>query len=482
MAGKSEVGLDGVLNIGKKVMLEIDKKAAQQDKAEEIKEGMLESYEGDNEWSDEDILAEYINEEDNYVLDGAIIKCSKMSDKTVKIEHYIEKTIIRGEGGEASKETGEKKELPVAIEVPRLGLYEANPDREESRKLFAVHATEQNDNGIRFATVSDCACLRDVEKKEKEGEEPAGKASIISFGNCKIVRAGDIDEIEKEENKEGVKKYGTCYCLMKLEAEWDNPLCTESVAGKCYAEESALPRAGIAAELSHPSSHHRTMKWGTEDGEKEGLTLLSTLLCTRGGVISIETSGQVFSWGDDILEKMEWAKIEKDLDFVWWKDGLLSTEHATIEFVKKTIEIANELQMNPDDLFAVMAFESWFDPKAKNPVSTATGLIQFMEVTAKSLNTSTEELANMSNIDQLDYVYKYYEPYTGKINDIYDAYMVTFCPKGVGKTNDYVLYEDGQKGYTKNARLDYNGDGKITKEEAVREVLERRKLYEKGKN
>lgn len=37
----------------------------------------------------------------------------------------------------------------------------------------------------------------------------------------------------------------------------------------------------------------------------------------------------------------------------------------------------NKLDLPPDDLIALMAFEYWFDPATKNPDSSATGLIHF---------------------------------------------------------------------------------------------------------
>jgi len=60
-----------------------------------------------------------------------------------------------------------------------------------------------------------------------------------------------------------------------------------------------------------------------------------------------------------------------------------------------------------------MAFESGFDPAARNNASGATGLIQFMEPTANKLGTTTKALAEMSTVKQLNYVYFHYKPYAG---------------------------------------------------------------------
>lgn len=55
--------------------------------------------------------------------------------------------------------------------------------------------------------------------------------------------------------------------------------------------------------------------------------------------------------------------------------------------------------------------------------------------------------------------------------------MVTLYPAAVGKSDNYVLFEVGDKTYEVNKGLDYNNDGKVTKEEASQCVIERRELF-----
>jgi hypothetical protein len=57
---------------------------------------------------------------------------------------------------------------------------------------------------------------------------------------------------------------------------------------------------------------------------------------------------------------------------------------------------------------AAMAFETGetFSPSIKNKASGATGLIQFMRSTAKGSGTTTAALAEMTAVDQLDFVEK----------------------------------------------------------------------------
>lgn len=140
--------------------------------------------------------------------------------------------------------------------------------------------------------------------------------------------------------------------------------------------------------------------------------------------------------------------------------------------------IADTLELNPDDLMACMAWESAesFRSDIRNAAgSGATGLIQFMPSTAVSLGTSTAKLAAMSPEDQLNYVYKYFRPYAGRLNNLGDIYMAILWPAGVGKSDDYVLWNKATKPTTfrQNAGLDLNKDGSITRKECLAKIEEK---------
>lgn len=138
------------------------------------------------------------------------------------------------------------------------------------------------------------------------------------------------------------------------------------------------------------------------------------------------------------------------------------------EFLAKVKYVAQRLQTNPDYLMAVMAFESSISASAKNKATGATGLIQFMPATAKSLGTTTEELATMSNVDQLDFVYKYLKPYAGRLKNLTDVYFAVFFPVAIGKAETWVLQTSSllaSKIAVQNPIFDRNKDGVITVEE-----------------
>lgn len=126
-------------------------------------------------------------------------------------------------------------------------------------------------------------------------------------------------------------------------------------------------------------------------------------------------------------------------------------------------------------LMSCMAWESneTFAPDVKNMAgSGATGLIQFMPSTAKALGTTTTALAAMTAEDQLNYVWKYFSQWKGKLKTLGDLYMAILWPRGVGKSETYVLWdrETRPTTYRQNAGIDADKDGTITKAEATAKV------------
>ena len=137
-------------------------------------------------------------------------------------------------------------------------------------------------------------------------------------------------------------------------------------------------------------------------------------------------------------------------------------------FVDKLKSISSSLGINPNWLMLLMKHESGLDSSITNNIG-ATGLIQFLPSTAKSLGTSSGELASMTNVQQLDYVKKFYQPYAGKIKSYGDLHLVAFFPAALGKPDNYV-FETANLAASKvaqqNKAFDLNGDGKITAGEA----------------
>lgn len=141
-------------------------------------------------------------------------------------------------------------------------------------------------------------------------------------------------------------------------------------------------------------------------------------------------------------------------------------------FMSSVEQVSSKLGIPSQELLRAMSFETGgsFSPSIKNPTGSATGLIQFIESTAKGLGTSTAELAKMTREEQMVYVEKYLSPYKGRLKDFGDIYMAIHLPVAIGKSDDYVLYDNVSlrtKAYEQNRGLDLNNDGKVTRGEAV---------------
>ena len=155
------------------------------------------------------------------------------------------------------------------------------------------------------------------------------------------------------------------------------------------------------------------------------------------------------------------------------------------EFENKVRNISNLLRINPSWLMMVMYNESRLNAQVVNMqpgdntdpyircTYRAVGLIQFMPLTSLRLGTTNRNIYNMRNIDQLDYVYKYFLPFAGKVKSYFDLYFITFFPDAIGKPDEWVMQTDtitAAKIAQQNPGLDLNKDGKITVGEFKRKI------------
>lgn len=133
--------------------------------------------------------------------------------------------------------------------------------------------------------------------------------------------------------------------------------------------------------------------------------------------------------------------------------------------------VAKNIGVDPNDLAAVISFETGgsFNPGAKNPNSSATGLIQFMSgsggTKGKYYGMSRDKFASLSFDKQMKYVEKYFKerdkrfrPGNEANNSVADVYTAV---TGYG-------YKRGSRAYELNKVWDSNKDGYIAKGEMVR--------------
>jgi hypothetical protein len=136
-----------------------------------------------------------------------------------------------------------------------------------------------------------------------------------------------------------------------------------------------------------------------------------------------------------------------------------------VTFIAKVVSVASFLGVRPEWLMFLMWFETGhtLDSKARNKITGAIGLIQFMPATARFLGTTCELLAAMSNVQQMDYVKKHLGIFKGKYKDWVDLYCGIFWPAAVGKPDTYRITPDIVA--KQNPLFDIDKDGDIEKVE-----------------
>lgn len=130
--------------------------------------------------------------------------------------------------------------------------------------------------------------------------------------------------------------------------------------------------------------------------------------------------------------------------------------------------VARNIGVNPNDLAAVISFETGgtFSTNARNPGSSGTGLIQFMDaVDGKKDNRywgmTRDQFGRLPFEEQMKYVERYFKERgfrADRKRDVADTYTAV---TGYG-------YRRGSKAYQQNRVWDSNGDGYIAKGEMVR--------------
>ena len=104
--------------------------------------------------------------------------------------------------------------------------------------------------------------------------------------------------------------------------------------------------------------------------------------------------------------------------------NLSATENSALDTV------AADLGVSADSLYKLINFESGWNPAARNPITGATGLIQWENATARDLgyNDAADLLSqNPDRVSQLNVVYQYLAPYKPFAND-QSLTMAVFYP------------------------------------------------------
>lgn len=146
------------------------------------------------------------------------------------------------------------------------------------------------------------------------------------------------------------------------------------------------------------------------------------------------------------------------------------------EFLEKVLTIGVGFGWTYEQASFLMSCMAWetgetFSASVQNGAgSGATGLIQFMPNTAKALGTTTQALARMTPVQQLDYVKKYFQPYASQCKTLADTYLAILMPSFIGKPDNITVFASPRIAYKQNKGFDFNKDGVITKAEVVAKV------------
>lgn len=206
--------------------------------------------------------------------------------------------------------------------------------------------------------------------------------------------------------------------------------------------------------------------------DKAGIKVLQQQLKDRGFYTGIV---------DGIWGPLSQTAYDKTQTSVTLPKSLIWSSKVSKEFCRKVQEMADKLQMPSEGanwFMACMAFETGetFSPTIKNGAGAPYyGIIQFGKAAATDAGTTIEALLKMTAEQQLEYVYRFFKPYTGKLKTLSDVYQRILWPSAVGKPEDYVIFlDDGKsKAYFQNRGLDLNKDGKITKAECAAKVVQK---------
>lgn len=211
----------------------------------------------------EEIYNEYVNKEEEYLVDGAVLQCNQATWDDFPVP-----------GGD-----------PVVLEGD---FHKA----QKPRTTLCVNENPISSNGLIFATVSDA--IKDI--------------NIIPFKcNCKI-EADREAEIEAIKADKSCARHGVCRHLMQLNPEWENI----SLDGGSY-----LSKVDISGSVQVPDNYLQQVRYGIVENSsiavaKEGLNMCSILFCKHGGIITPVNSGQ----------KKVNSTVVFAAPYTYWKDPL----------------------------------------------------------------------------------------------------------------------------------------------------------------
>lgn len=107
------------------------------------------------------------------------------------------------------------------------------------------------------------------------------------------------------------------------------------------------------------------------------------------------------------------------------------------DFGNKVVQIAQDVQTDPDYLMMALYIESHFRANFRNHYGTGDGMLPFIQSQAKRMGTTVQEIEEMTPLEQLDCVHDYYKHYEGRLNSLIDVYLAFYFPLAFNKNDQF---------------------------------------------
>lgn len=292
-----------------------------------------------------------------------------------------------------------------------------------------------------------------------------GRISIVSEESVAVESNNEISLKSKETialDSALTKQYTGSSSVKSIEPAYDIPDGINLFNAVDSTSDDHAPSSNSSAMVRVPMKE----PWGQHENLNQSAFSLSNTDVNGGGVTSkdltsVQTAGSQRTT-TALIAAAPSAKISKSRPGVDVGTSGTSTLPWTTDkpFLTKIKSIASSLKIKPIDLVAAMNLETrrTFNPAIRNPKSSATGLIQFLEDTANELGTTTAKLSYMSRNDQMEYVEKYFKKWgwPSKLPSptLSNVYLTIFLPKYRFESDDFVLSRKGEAYYEKNTVFD----------------------------
>lgn len=377
------------------------------------------------------------------------------------------------------------------------------------KKDTCIYVRNEDKKKVSFATAGlktceDTVFELDVCKKEKDSNNAVyykinqlpvplnhKQDGYIGEKEAEILSQYDLSKLgflmleEKNTNSDGYldpEKMPDFFQQLYKEIDTDGKNGVDSTEIAAAFRDKSKRDKLVKLVAKHPSEWHsltiNTIKqtlssWSADNLEKETEELLEH---EKARMEKLEWMSKLFSpmvWHFNPILFVHMIQ-PTGRELIWMKRVCALFGSAVAEkFRDKVILVGGELGIDPNYMMACFALETGtsFRTDIKNPNSSASGLIQFMNSTAKKLGTTTEKLRAMNHVEQMDYVKKYFSDISEQVNvptnkwSLHDVYLAIFTPSAIKKKPDDVVYRSGQDAYSVNMYHDVDKDGLITKKE-----------------